>query len=187
MALLEEMVKTGMSIAGRLSRLKQISGYTLIELIVVITIISLLLMFSFPMFKKTTLFSPSNADAGDLVRLISDLKKRAVRLSIDFTLNIDTTSENIWVTDSTMDSAEMMTAKRKGAKLSTQIEILDVEYKGDIENQAMEYKIKFSKQGYCDFALIHIKEDHIYKTIVLEPFLSQVQLLKTIDLSHGCN
>ncbi len=71
----EERVKIKMSTAGSLNRYKKISGFTLIELIVVISIVATLLLFSFPVFRDIVLFYDSASQVGSIVRLINDLKK----------------------------------------------------------------------------------------------------------------
>ncbi len=138
------------------------------------------------MFNNISRISQSNADTGDMVRLISDLKKRAVKEDLDYTLNIDTISEIIWVTNEAMDPDELIISKEKGSKLSKEIDIINIEFKGYKAPQISEDKIKFKKNGYSDFALIHIKVANVYKTILIEPFISQIRLLESKDLTYDC-
>ncbi|MCP4366817.1 MAG: prepilin-type N-terminal cleavage/methylation domain-containing protein [Deltaproteobacteria bacterium] len=160
-----------------MNNLKKISGFTLIELIVVISIASLLLLFSFPMFKDINLFSNPVGQVGDIARLINDLKTRAVEQNVDFMLHLDSGSGMIWVTDSTMDDEERVTAKQKNVPLSEKITLLDVEFPGITETGSREHRIRFLKQGYSDFALIHIIADEQDITIKMEPFLARIQLI----------
>jgi len=111
-----------------LNKAKKISGFTLIELIVVISIIGTLLLFSFPLFSDLDLFSNSKGGVGDIVRLINDLKKRAVEQNIDFLLHIDRGSGMIWVTDDTMNDEAREAAEEKGVYFSEDIYVLDVEF-----------------------------------------------------------
>ncbi|MCP3871746.1 MAG: type II secretion system protein [Desulfobacteraceae bacterium] len=160
-----------------MNKLKKISGFTLIELIVVICIVSILLGFSYPMFRDVDLFSNSATQLGDIVRLINNLKKRAVEQNTDFLLHMDTTSGSLWVTNTGMNDEAIDQAKQKGIQLSDKIIILDVEFPGIKEVGEKEYQIRFSKSGYSDYALIHIGEGDNTITLKIEPFLSQVQLL----------
>ena len=75
------------------------------ELTVVIIIISILLLFSFPMLRDISLFSDPPGHTGDLVRLTQDLKKRAVERHMDFYMHLDTGAGTVWVTDETMNDA----------------------------------------------------------------------------------
>ena len=102
-----------MSTAGSLSRVKKISGFTLIELIVVLSIVSTLLLFSFPVFRDIVLFYDAESQVGAIVRLINNLKKRAVTQSVDFLIHLDPGSGMVWITNDNMDDAEKETAKVK--------------------------------------------------------------------------
>ncbi len=172
-----EKEKTKISTVGSLSNNNKISGFTLIELIVVISIISILFSFSFPLFKNITKPYDSEGKAADIVRLINDLKKRAIKLNLDFTMHIDTGLGMIWVTDESMDDEAKEEAEKNGKLLSEDILILNIEFPGIKTSGTEEYKIKFRKLGYSDFALIHIIEHEKNITLKIEPFLSKVQKL----------
>ncbi len=152
-------------------------GFTLIELIVVISIIGALLLFSFPLFSGVKLFSDSKGSVGDMVRLINDLKKRAVEQNIDFKLHIDKNSHRLWITNASMDDEENKDAEAKGVHLSKKFSILDVEFPGFQKTDDQEYQIRFAYQGYSDFALIHLTEGEKNITLKIEPFLSKVQFI----------
>ncbi len=147
------------------------------ELTVVIVIISILLLFSFPVLRNITLFSDPAGQTGDMVRLINDLKKRAVEKNLDFFMHLDTSSGIVWVTDEAMNNETKRTAKQNSTRLSNSITVLDVETPGVTETSSREYEIAFKKNGYSDFALIHILENKKKLTLKIEPFLPQVQLL----------
>ena len=149
----------------------------MMELTVVIVIISILLLFSFPVLRNIKLFSDPTGQTGDMIRLINDLKKRAVEKNLDFLMHLDTSSGLVWVTDETMNNGKKRTAKQNSTRLSNSITILDVETPGVMEASSREYEISFKKSGYSDFALIHILENKRNLTLKIEPFLPQVQLL----------
>jgi len=149
------------------------------ELTVVIIIISILLLFSFPMLRNISLFSDPPGRTGDLVRLIQDLKKRAIEHHKDFYMHLDTGSETVWVTDETMNEAAKLSAKQNSTPLAGDLLIQGVETPGVTETAVREYEIAFKKEGYSDFALIHMIENKKRLTLKIEPFLTQVQLLDT--------
>lgn len=175
------------STAGSLNNLKKTYGFTLIELIVVISIASLLLLFSFPMFKGVSLFSNPAGQVGDIARLINDLKTRAVEQNVDFMLHLDSGSDMIWVTDSTMDEEKRVSAKKNNVPISEEITLLDIVSPGILETGSQEHQLKFYKQGHSDFALIHIIVDEEYMTIKIEPFLATVQVLDGHLTFENCN
>ncbi len=164
-----------MSTAGSLNKYKKTSGFTLIELMVVISIVATLLLFSLPVFRDIVLFYDASSQVGNVVRLINDLKKRAVKQNVDYQMHLDPGSGMVWVTNDDMDDAAKEAAKEKGVSFSDKIDIVDVEFPGIKETGNIE--IRFRKQGYSDFALIHLIQDEKNITLKIEPFLAQVQLL----------
>ena len=158
----------------------------MIELIVVISIVTILLSFSFPVFRNISLFSGSAGQVGDIVRLMDDLKKRAVEQQVDFLMHVDTKSGMIWVSDEAMNDEAREAAKEKGVRLSDGLTVLDIEFPGTRETGAREHRIRFRKQGYSDFALIHIMESKNNITLKIEPFLSKVQVLNKHVYLEDC-
>ncbi len=148
------------------------------ELVVVIGIMSLLLMFSFPAFRGNPLFSDTGAGTGDLVRLMDDLKKRAVEADADFFLHLEPESGRVWVTHEGMDEAEIQSARENGAGLSDNVRVVGVEYPEFKDDGAREYLIRFNRRGYSDFARILITDDQKKRTLKLEPFLPRVLILE---------
>ncbi len=161
-------------------------GFTLIELIVVISIVGTLLLFSFPLFSGFNLFSDSKGSIGDMVRLINDLKKRAVDQNIDFKLHIDKSSNRIWITNTSMDDEASENAEAKGVQLSKNLSILDVQFPGFQKIDDNEYQIRFASQGYSDFALIHLTKDEKNITLKIEPFLAKVQFIDRYIYLDDC-
>ena len=115
-------------------------------------------MFSFPVLKNFNLFSDSKGDLGNIVRLINDLKKRAVEQDSDFWLHIDTGSGMLLVTNDAMDDKELAAAKEKSVQLTENLSVLDVEFPGSRQTADLAYQIRFRREGYSDFALIHFKK-----------------------------
>lgn len=152
------------------------------ELVVVIGIMSLLLMFSFPVFRDIPLFSDTGAGTGDLVRLMDDLKKRAVEADTDFLLHLEPESGRVWVTHEGIDEAKMQSARENGAELSGDLRVIGVEYPEFKDPGGREYLIRFNRRGYSDFAYIHVTEDRKKRTLKLEPFLPRVLILE--DHAH---
>ena len=145
------------------------SGFTLLELIIVLSIISLVLFFSVPVFKNIQIFSNSNNEAGRIFLLVAKLKKESVQENKNMFMHIDLLEQRIWVTK------EMTEGEKSGFVLS-QIRVLDVVFsegmKLDRNEYHSEYQVKFSSKGYSDMVLIHFRDDDGNdSTIIIEPFL----------------
>lgn len=161
-------------------------GFTFIELIVVISIISILLFFSFPLFENISFLSSPKGYTGHIVRLINDLKKLPAKENMDFFMHIDINTDMIWITNENMDEIEKQKARQKAFLVSDDIEILDVQLHQDKEKRS-EFKIRFRKQDYSDSALIHlIDENEKHITLKIEPFLSRVEVLNEHIFFEDC-
>ncbi len=160
-----------------MNNFRQIPGFTFIELIVVISIFSIVLLFSFPLFKDIQLFNDNEGQAGDIARLVENLKKRAIEQNADFLLHIDKISAKIWITHENMEKEAAQESKEKATQISSETQILDVQYAGQKKQNLDEYHIRFRKQGYSDFVLIHMIEDERNLTLKIEPFLPQTSIL----------
>lgn len=168
-----EKIKTRISTVGSLNSYRHTGGFTLIELIVVVSIISIVLLFSFPLFRDVSILSGNGGDAGDLARLTEDLKKRAVKNHHDYFLHLDKTAGRIWVISEDMEEEQKRGAEEKATSLSGRTRIVSVQFAGQKKKELPEYVIRFRKQGYSDHALIQIIENGNQLTLKIEPFLPE--------------
>jgi prepilin-type N-terminal cleavage/methylation domain-containing protein len=163
-----------------LNRKINISGFTLLELVIVLSIISIALLFSIPVLKNIQIFSVSNDETGKILFFVEKLKKDSVQENKNMFMHIDLLKQRIWVTkEISEDEKENMGAK-SGFVLS-KIKIVDVvfskEIKSDQHEYHNEYQIKFSNKGYSDMVIIHFRdEDENDATIIIEPFLLKPKL-----------
>ncbi len=152
----------------------------------VISIVSGLLLFSLPVFRNMDLFSGSNTQVGQVARLVNDLKNRAVEQNRDLILHVETGGNRVWVSDDSMDEQALDAARENAFIFSGDLDILDVEFPGIRRSRADEYRIRFRRQGYSDFALIHIINKGKKLTLEIEPFLSRVELLDDHVFLEDC-
>ena len=180
------MEKIKISTVGSLNNHQKIAGFTFLELIVVISIVSALLFFSIPVFNKTSLFSNSSGQIGDIVRLMEDLKTRAVEKNKNFTLNIHPVSTSVWVTHTDMNETQKQSAEGNATVLSDGIIFLGLEFPDIRQPETQGYQLIFYKDGHSDFAMLHIAENDSNITLKLEPFLSSVQVIEGIVSFEDC-
>ena len=81
---------------------KTYDGYALIELVVVITLISIMLFFAIPRFQDTVFIDNTKAFSRWLITKTRTLKEAAVRDQKRFILNVDLDTDKFWVTSDTM-------------------------------------------------------------------------------------
>ncbi|MBF0376645.1 MAG: type II secretion system protein [Desulfamplus sp.] len=200
--------------AGNLNRFAN-SGFTLIELIVVLAIMGSVLFITLPKFRTLTFDDTSERGLNILLNTVKDLKKKALSDGMDYILHLDVVKSVMWVTSASimsevgnaksvnrvgqqkmsnhtksykimgnsksdqLDSIDSKKAKENATPLPESVYITGVEIYGLSNRQPQdEYQIRFSGQGYCDMAIIHLKERESSEEIdvVIEPFLYSAKI-----------
>ena len=162
------------------------SGFTLIELIIVLVITGIVLSFALPNFRVFNPFSPTDNVLGKTVQLIDRLKIQAMAEGRDYAMHVDVTQGLIWVSHDAMDEDQINDTKNKGIRFSGDTILVGVEYPQIFPNDTNEFLIRFNKKGYSDMALIHLTAKDEDVTLVIEPFLANVELKKRIVSYDRC-
>ncbi len=162
------------------------NGFTLIELIIVIVITGVVLSFALPNFRAFNPLSPADNVLGKTVQLIDRLKTQAMIEGRDYAMHVDVTQGLIWVSHDAMDEDQINEAKNKGIRFSGDTILVGVEYPQILPNDTDELLIRFHEKGYSDMALIHLTDRDEDITLVIEPFLANVELKKRIVSFDRC-
>jgi prepilin-type N-terminal cleavage/methylation domain-containing protein len=159
---------------------ERIKGFTLIELVVVISLISIMLFFAVPRFQNNVLSDSTKEVSRWILLKIPYIKERAVREQKKYVLHVSFESNKLWITNEAMQQEALQSAETNGYTLPEDIKLLDVEYPDKEKISTGEADIYFNKEGYSDKAIIHLENDDDEKfSFLIEPFLSQVRLYNT--------
>ena len=172
-------ISTNFDNGPRTSNNRHCSGFTLIELIVVISLIGLMLFFSLPRLQNNPFLDDSKQSSRWLIGKVQSLKESAIREQKQHSLNFDLDSGRIWETNESMSAEDIESAALNNSySLPDDLRIIDIEYpqKGKIVGGQAE--IIFYKAGYTDKALVHMQEGDLYLSFLIEPFLSKVQFFE---------
>ena len=152
------------------------SGFTLLELIVVITLLGIMLVFSVPRFHDTLFLDEGKKSARWIIGKVRALKEAAIRNQKNFILHIDLDTQRYWETDESMSAETRESAALNAAVFPGDLKIADIEYpiRGKINSGVAD--ITFYKTGYTDKLLIHLQDDAEYVSFLIEPFLSEVTI-----------
>ena len=152
------------------------NGFTLIELIVVVCLISIMLFFSLPRFQDAVLSDSTKKTSLWIIGKVRTLKENAVSNQKLYTLHINLDTDKLWVTNEAMSEEELQDAELQGYELPDDVKALDVEYPDKGKISAGQADIRFYKKDYSDKVLIHIEDDDKELSFLIEPFLSKVKL-----------
>lgn len=157
----------------------KISGFTLLELIVVITLLGVMLMMTVPRFHATLFLDESKTASRWIVGKTQTLKEAAIRNQKDYTLHIDLDAERFWETDESMPPEAIETAAVNAASLPEGLKIIDIEYSIGGKINSGRADITFYKYGYSDKVFIHLQDGESQVSYLIEPFLSEVSRYET--------
>ncbi len=155
-------------------------GFTLIELIVVISLIGLMLFVSLPRLQDNPFLDGSKQSSRWLIGKVRSLKESAIRDQKQYTLHFDLDSGRIWETNESMSPEGLEGAALNSSySLPDDLRIIDIEYPQKGKTYSGQAEITFYKAGYTDKALVHMQEDDTYLSFLIEPFLSNVQFFES--------
>ncbi len=164
------------------------SGFSLIELIVVMSLVTVMLGFAGPKM-KTLLFEDGTKKASRwLMITIPAIKTKAVREQKLMALGVSIDQDKVWVVDSqppkenneeSLDKEDLETGspmKQKPFEFPEDVHIMDVEYPDKDRISVGETEIYFYPKGHSDHAIIHVEDnDGKRYSFLIEPFLSRVK------------
>lgn len=166
------------STAGKSSS-RSSQGFTLIELIVVISLISLMLFLAVPRLQDTFRDDPRRKALQWLTLKIQSAKQKALSEHLTQGLHIDIDEALMWWSNGEMTTDELAEARENGFMLPEGIRLIDVEFPESDKIAYGTVEIFFYPQGYSDKALLHLEsQDGRTVSILIEPFLKTVKIFE---------
>ncbi len=182
------MEKTRISTAGKsssvsiikdtgLSAFSAAPGFTLIELVVVLALVSLMLFVTLPRLPANPFVDEKRKTSAWLMGRIQALKDKAVFQARDHFLHIDLESGHLWSTHAAMNADELAGARQSGSVLPAGTRVQGVAFPDSGQQTTGQVNIRFSRNGYAQMALIHTAfSDDTQRWFLVEPFLPGVTL-----------
>ena len=157
---------------------KASGGFTLVEIMVVMVIITIVTAFALPAL-RTNLFSDQlKSTARKIIGLVSEASQEAVRSQSVYLLNFDFEGNRIWMSGGKSASTDEETDRKQELDLPDSVRVVDISsVHGGKEGQG-EAVIRFTTQGYVDKTLIHLRSDDGRDlTIMLSPFIATTKVM----------
>ncbi|RLC18831.1 MAG: hypothetical protein DRI24_02000 [Deltaproteobacteria bacterium] len=156
-----------------------LEGYTLIELVVVIALISIMFSLALPRFRDNVLTDQVRKTSRWVITQTRHLKQQSTREKKDYILHVDMDAEKLWISTPDMEAEALEQAEEEAFQLSENVEIMDVEFPGRGRISSGQVDIYFYAKGYSDKALIHMQEDNDRRvSLLIEPFLPQTKYIE---------
>ena len=153
------------------------NGFTLIELIVVISLMGIIIFVAVPRFHNETMTDNTKKVARWIMITSQSLKEKSFSEQKLYTMHIDMESRQFWVTGESMSEEDVLKTGQQQFLIPDDVEVLDVEFPDNNKIISGLADICFYPDGHSDMALIHIRnDDNNQFSLIIEPFLSKVKL-----------
>ncbi len=153
-------------------------GFTLIELMVVMLLITIVLAVTIPRLDSSVVQDPRKRLTRWMVNTAKALRTMAVEKQQVQALVIDLDEHRMWTIDAQMDEEAVAAAAEKGFALPNSIVLADVEFPNRDRISSGTAAIQFYPSGYADQALVHVEYDETIRfSYKFEPLLPKVKLL----------
>lgn len=169
--------KFGRNLAGHWGFQINHSGFTFVELMVVVGIFTIVLLFSIPLFRQIHVTSNASDNVSGLIFFLENLKLRAMVENKKFTLYMDSGSGKMYVTDDSMDEDARQIALNTGVSMDGDLQLLNLEFPDDDTRNGDDKTICFFNQGYSDRVLIHVREEDREMTLQVCMFQKKIHLI----------
>ncbi len=155
---------------------RRAGGFTLLELIVVMALMSIVFFFAIPRFEGTFLFDDSKQSARWLIARLQSLREEALRTRRRHALILDLDTQRTWHTTEAMTAEEMELASRRAQPIPGGASVVAVEFPPETRVASGRAQILFYGDGHSDKVLVQLQTGNAFSTFLLEPFLTQVKM-----------
>jgi len=156
------------------------AGFTLIELMVVMLLISIVLAVAIPRFEGGAFQDPVKKLSRWMINTVRSLRSAAIQKQKTQSLVIDLSNNRMWLVNEDMDEEAMAAAADNALALPAAIRFVDVQFPHQDAVTSGTTEVRFYPAGYADHALIHLEtEDAQRFTYLVEPLLTKVKLIET--------
>ncbi len=154
-------------------------GFTLIELMVVMLLISIVMAVAIPKFDGGALEDPAKKLTRWMINTIRTLRSSAIQKQKVQGLIVDVSNSRMWVVTDDMSEEAIEAATDKGLKLPETIKIVDVQFPHQDSVTSGTAEVRFYPAGYSDQVLIHLETDQAERfTYSVEPLLPKVKFIE---------
>ena len=162
------------------------SGFTLLELIVVIALIGIMLVVSVPTLQNTLIDDRLKGTCRKIIGLVNSVRELAAREQQSYFLNIDRNENRIWyekdmevgAVEEEEDAEETEeTEGRQELNIPDEIRISEIWTRSEGEYSDDQSRIWVSSKGYMDQTVLHVTDvDDNVISLHFSPFLDNVRL-----------
>jgi len=163
-----------MNSAKKLNR--KVAGFTLLELMVVILLISIVIAVAIPRFEGGAFQDAEKKVSRWMINTVRTLRSAAIQKQQVQALVIDLNNHRMWIINETMDEEAISAAEEKAFSFPKSIQIVDVQFPKQDRITSGTAEIHFFPAGYSEQVLLHLENDDDQRfSFLVEPLLPKVK------------
>lgn len=152
-------------------------GFTLIELMVVMLLISIVLAVAIPRFEGGIVQDPAKKMSRWMINSVRALRSAAIQKQQVQTLVVDLSDHKLWTAHESMSEEDRDAAQQEAFSLPGSFTIVDIQFRGRDRISSGTADINFYPAGYSDHVLIHLENDSAERmTYRIQPLLPKIKL-----------
>jgi prepilin-type N-terminal cleavage/methylation domain-containing protein len=164
---------------NRMNRARQPGqGFTLLELMVVMMLISIVMAIALPKFAGGAFQDPVNKMSRWMINTVRTLRSTAIQQQKPQSLVIDLGNRRMWpVHEATGEETSPAAPSGSTLTIPDAIRYIDVQFPNEERITSGTTEVRFYPAGYSDQVLIHLETDDDKKlTYLVEPLLPKVKI-----------
>jgi general secretion pathway protein H len=160
------------------------SGYTLIELSVVVLLAGMMLFLAVPRIRDSMLSDGLKTATRRLVGASREIRTEAVREQVDYLLHLDLAHPGFLVYSADTTPEKLSEIRKKASAFPDGVTIAGFQRPGKERQTDGDAEIRFYRQGYVDPVVLHLKKDDRVFTVVFHPFMNKIVVYeKNVDFA----
>ena len=178
------MLEKTISVTGPRGELKKVpgvsdQGFTLIELIVVMVLITMMTAFAIPKIRSSLFTDELRATARQFIGLVAETGQEARSKRIEVRLRFDRQQHQFTTAPVAVTIPHDTVMRYPSVPVPESIQIVDVASAHGGKKNLGELEIRFSSRGYVDKTVVHLRDDSGDElSVILSPFLGVTRVLE---------
>jgi general secretion pathway protein H len=154
-------------------------GFTLIELMVVMLLITIVLAVVIPRFDAAPFQDPGKKFSRWMIIAVRHLRTTAIEKQKTQALVVDLSQQRLWMINEDMNEEQQAAAAEKAFAIDDSIRIVDAQFRNQESVSTGTLEIRFYPAGYSDQVLLHIENEDAERTSYLvEPLLPKLKMVE---------
>ena len=157
---------------------KRLSGFTLLELIIVVALIGLLLVVSVPGMRDTLFDDPLKSASRKIIGYVGGVREKAIREQQSYLLYIDIDENRLWYIQEREERPGKQEPPEEGVlQLHEDVDLRDIWAKATGTTSRGVPELWISRQGYLDQTILHLEnDDGDGLSLVISPLLPGIEV-----------